>query len=304
MAEPYSASSTAASRRKSQTKALIGLGLGAFLLGSLATWVLAGKPGLPELGLIDFKDDVQVTAPTGTAAPDARTGQAGPADVRQAADRVEEMAEQQGGIDQRVAALEQRIARLDLQSQAAAGNAARAEGLLVTFAARRSIERGVPLGYLADQLRLRFGDAQPNAVRTVIEASRNPVTLDKLIAQLDGLAPALAEAPPEEGALGWLSRELSELFVVRREESPAPEPRRRLERARLFLESGRAEAAVSEVRNLPNAAGAAAWIRDAERYAGAQRALELLETAALLEPRELRDSAGRSVQQVSPVAGD
>ena len=141
-------------------------------------------------------------------------------------------------------------------------------------------------------------------MRTVIEASRNPVTLDKLIAQLDGLAPALAEAPPEEGALGWLSRELSELFVVRREDSPSPEPRRRLERARLFLESGRAEAAVSEVRNLPNAAGAAAWIRDAERYAGAQRALELLETAALLEPRELRDSAGRSVQQVSPVAGD
>ena len=45
-------------------------------------------------------------------------------------------------------------------------------------------------------------------MRTVIEASRNPVTLDKLIAQLDGLAPALAEAPPEEGALGWLSREL------------------------------------------------------------------------------------------------
>ena len=304
MAEPYSASSTAASRRKSQTKALIGLGLGAFLLGSLATWVLAGKPGLPELGLIDFKDDVQVTAPTGTAAPDARTGQAGPADVRQAADRVEEMAEQQGGIDQRVAALEQRIARLDLQSQAAAGNAARAEGLLVTFAARRSIERGVPLGYLADQLRLRFGDAQPNAVRTVIEVSRDPITLDRLIARLDGLAPALREAPAEEGALGWLSRELSELFVVRREDSPSPEPARRLERARLFLESGRAEAAVSEVRNMPNAAGAADWITDAERYAAAQQALELLETTALLEPRELRDSAGQSVEQPSPVAGN
>lgn len=304
MAEPYSASSTAASRRKLQTKALIGLGLGAFLLGSLATWVLAGKPGLPELGLIDFKDDVQVTAPTGTAAPDARTGQAGPADVRQAAERVEEMAEQQGGIDQRVAALEQRIARLDLQSQAAAGNAARAEGLLVTFAARRSIERGVPLGYLADQLRLRFGDAQPNAVRTVIEVSRDPITLDRLIARLDGLAPALRESPAEEGALGWLSRELSELFVVRREDSPSPEPARRLERARLFLESGRAEAAVSEVRNMPNAAGAADWIADAERYAAAQQALELLETTALLEPRELRDSAGQSVEQPSPVAGN
>ena len=214
------------------------------------------------------------------------------------------MAETQGGLDQRVAAMEQRLARLDLQSQAAAGNAARAESLLVTFAARRSLERGVPLGYLADQLRLRFGDAQPNAVRTVIDVSRDPVTIDQLVARLDGLAPSLAEAPPEEGVLSWLSRELGELFVVRREDSPSPEPRRRLERARLFLESGRAQAAAQEVRNLPNAPAAADWIADAERYASAQRALELLETAALLEPRELRDAEGRSIQQVSPVAGD
>ena len=303
MAEPFSTASQAAARRKTQRRALIGLGVGAFLLGSVATWMLAGSPGLASLDLFTVKSEPEAAVPAPAPAPAASATRTAAPAPGQAAD-FEEMAETQGGLDQRVAAMEQRLARLDLQSEAAAGNAARAEGLLVTFAARRSLERGVPLGYLADQLRLRFGDAQPNAVRTVIEASRNPVTLDKLIAQLDGLAPALAEAPPEEGALGWLSRELSELFVVRREDSPSPEPRRRLERARLFLESGRAEAAVSEVRNVPNAAGAAAWIRDAERYAGAQRALELLETAALLEPRELRDSAGRSVQQVSPVAGD
>ena len=154
------------------------------------------------------------------------------------------------------------------------------------------------------RLGLDPGDAQPNAVRTVIEVSRDPITIDRLVARLDGLAPTLATAPPEEGALGWLSRELGELFVVRREDSPSPEPMRRLERARLFLQSGRAQAAASEVRNLPNAAGAADWIADAERYAAAQRALELLETAALLEPRSLRDGSGRSVEQVSPVAGD
>ena len=55
---------------------------------------------------------------------------------------------------------------------------------------------------------------------------------------------------------------------------------------------------------MPNAAGAADWLADAERYASAQQALELLETAALLEPRELRDAAGRNVQQVSPVGGN
>jgi hypothetical protein len=304
MAEPFSTASTAVSRRRMQTRALIGLAFGAFLLGVVATWLLAGSPGMPSMDLFTVKNEQQAALPAVQPTPDARSSQAASVDESRAAQRVEQMAEQQGGLDQRVAAMEQRLARLDLQSQAAAGNAARAEGLLVTFAARRSLERGVPLGYLADQLRLRFGDAQPNAVRTVIEVSRNPVTLDRLIAQLDGLAPALAEAPRDEGALGWLSRELSELFVVRRENSPSPEPRRRLQRARLFLESGRAEAAVAEVRNLPNAAGAAAWIADAERYAAAQRALELLETTALLEPRSLRDGAGRSVEQRSPIAGD
>lgn len=293
MAEPYSPASPI--RRRTQTRALIGLGLGTFLLGAAATWVLAGSPGMPAFDLFTVKDEAPAAAPTAVApTPTAPAAQP-------AAAELEQMAEQQGGLDQRVAAMEQRLARLDLQSQAAAGNAARAEGLLVTFAARRSLERGVPLGYLADQLRLRFGDAQPNAVRTVIEVSRNPVTLDRLIARLDGLAPELAQAPPEEGLWSSLTRELGDLFVVRHESSPSPQPRRRLERARLFLESGRADAAIAEVRNLPGAPAAADWIADATRYAAAQQALELLETAALLEPRELRDAEGERVVQPSPV---
>jgi hypothetical protein len=294
MAEPYTAASPI--RRRTQTRALIGLGLGTFLLGAVATWVLAGSPGMPSFDLFTVKDEAPVAPVAAVPTPTATATQP-------AAAELEQMAETQGGLDQRVAAMEQRLARLDLQSQAAAGNAARAEGLLVTFAARRSLERGVPLGYLADQLRLRFGDGQPNAVRTVIEVSRNPVTLDRLIARLDGLAPELAEAPPEEGVLSALTRELGELFVVRREDSPSPQPARRLERARLFLESGRADAAILEVRNLPNAPAAADWIADAERYASAQQALELLETAALLEPRELRDAEGERVVQPSPVGG-
>jgi hypothetical protein len=141
-------------------------------------------------------------------------------------------------------------------------------------------------------------------VRTVIAASRDPITLDQLIARLDGLSQELVEAPQEEGAFGWLGRELSALFVVRKEDSPSPQPQRRLERARFFLESGRAASAVAEVRHLPNAAGASDWIADATRYARTQEALESLELAAILEPRELRDGEGRSVEQRSPAAGD
>ncbi len=98
-------------------------------------------------------------------------------------------------------ATEQRIDQLSLQTQAASGNAARAESLLIAFAARRAIERGEPLGYLADQLRLRFEDARPNSVRTIIAAAESPLTLDELIARLDGLAPTLANDAPREGEL-------------------------------------------------------------------------------------------------------
>jgi hypothetical protein len=220
--------------------------------------------------------------------------------VEEAVERVAQVAEQQGGLDSRVAAMEQRLTRLDIQSQAAAGNAARAEGLLIAFASRRAIERGAPLGYLADQLRLRFGEARPNAVQTVIDAAQDPVTLDRLVARLEGLAPILNDAPADEDVFTMLGREISSLFIVRREDTPSPLGERRLERARLFLESGRIEAAVQEVRSLPNAVEAEQWIADAERFAAAQRALETLETAAVLDPRGLRDSEGETVQQLSP----
>ena len=218
----------------------------------------------------------------------------------EAIDRVEE---QQGGIDQRLAAAEQRLARLDLQSQAAAGNAARAEGLLIAFAARRSLERGAELGFLADQLRLRFGDALPNAVSTVISFSRDPVTMDELIARLEMMGPQLSEsdAPP---SFARMRRELASLFVIRRDDTPSSRPQRRLERARLFLESGRVEPAIAEVRNLPGAERGRGWIEAASRYAEAHRALDLIETSAVLEPRRLRDGEGNRVEQPSPVEAD
>ena len=216
-----------------------------------------------------------------------------------AREAVQRVAEQQGGIDSRLAAAEQRLARLDLQAQAAAGNTACAEGLLIAFATRRALEKGAELGYLSDQLRLRFGDAMPNAVDTIIRTSRNPITLDQLIARLEGLSPRLSETNGQFG-FARLSEELSQLFVVRRESAPSPQPQRRLDRARLFLESGRTDSAIAEVRNLPGASSAEGWIRDAERYAAVQRALDLIETAAVLEPRRLRDGAGNRIEQPSP----
>lgn len=292
-----------ASRRQVPVRAIAGVALGAFLFGALGVWLLLRPEGISTSDVFRVRSEATAPEAPAPAAEPTPAEQPSATDARQAAQaaqRVEEVVQQQGGLDQRIAAMEQRLARLDLQAQAAAGNAARAEGLLIAFAARRAIERGAPLGYLADQLRLRFGDARPNTVEMVIASSRDPVTVDRLIARLEGLAPRLEESPSDEGPFAWFGRELGELFVVRHEESPSPAPERRLERARLFLESGRAGAAAAEVRNLPNAAIAADWIADAERYARVQQALEQLELTAILEPRELRDGEGTRVEQPSP----
>ncbi|WFL76443.1 hypothetical protein P7228_10585 [Altererythrobacter arenosus] len=290
------------SRRKSPSmQPIIGAAVASFLLGGAIVGYFAWRSG-------DTEEPVAIAAPTSGVASDAPGDESSPtptpsaseaAQVAEAAEAVERVAEQQGGLDQRLAAAEQRLARLDLQAQAAAGNAARAEGLLIAFATRRAVERGAELGYLADQLRLRFGDALPNAVRTIINFSRQPVTLDQLLARLEGLGPEISQNDTVDS---WadIQREIGQLFVIRRESTPSPQPERRLDRARQFLESGRVDAAIAEVRNLPGADKAEAWIADAERYGDAMRAIDLVETAAVLEPRRLRDGAGNTIDQLGP----
>jgi hypothetical protein len=206
------------------------------------------------------------------------------------------------GFEARVAALEARLARLDLEATAAEGNTARAEAMMVAFAARRAVERGVPLGFLSEQLKLRFGDAQPAAVATVLDAARAPVTLDKLAGDLDALGPTLAQAPKDEGGWDSFTRGLSSLFVIRRDSAPSTSAADRLERARLMLRTGQTDAAIAEVERLPGGSTAGAWIGLARRYAETQRALEQLETAALLEPERLRDAGGVALHAPSPAA--
>jgi hypothetical protein len=276
-------------RRRSPWRVIAATVLGAFLLGGVSTWLLLRPNDLAVPDLLSIKNEqAGATADPGETA----AAQAG------------EFVGQQGELDQRIAEMEQRLARIDVQADAAAGNAARAEGLLIAFAARRAIERGDRLGYLADQVRMRFGAAEPEAVRAVLATERDTVTLDQLLARLNGLAPQLGQGSGNEDTLRWLSRELGELFVVRREGAPSPAPEQRLDRARLFLESGRTEAAIAEVRNLPNAGSAGDWLADAERYAAAQRAIERIEAAAILEPDQLRDGQGQPVRQPGPsIAG-
>ena len=188
----------------------------------------------------------------------------------------------------RVAELEQRLSRITLEAESASGNASRAEGLLVAFAVRRALDRGLSLGYLDAQLRLRFGDDQPNAVKTIIDTSREPVTLEQLRAELDTLAPQLVGRDGDGNGSLWtgLRRELGELFVVRAAGTQSPRASERLDRARRYLGAGQADLAIAEVEAMPGATAATDWLIDARRYHEARRALDLIETAAILEPRD------------------
>ena len=209
--------------------------------------------------------------------------------------------EQAASLESRMAMLEDRFARLDSQASAASGNAARAEGLLVAFATRRAIERGQPLGYLADQLRLRFGNAQPRAVETLLAFAQKPVRLDQLDSTLDVIAPKMAEMPDRTASWDRVKRELENLFTVRRDDSPAIMPEARVQRAKLMLRVGRIDDAIEQISRFPGAEAAAGWNADARRYAAAQAALETIESSAMLEPHRLQDAQGRSVDQPSPL---
>jgi hypothetical protein len=180
-----------------------------------------------------------------------------------------------------LAALEARAAAVATDAAAAGTQATRAESLMVAFAARRAIDRGTGLGYLEEQLRTRFVAAQPRAVAVVIQAARQPVTIEDLRQGLDAIAPGL-QAGVQTGWLAQAQREFGNLIVIRKEGTPSAAPVERLARARRLLDDGQVDAARTEVARLPGAAQAGAWLAAARRYALAHQALDVIETAAIL----------------------
>ena len=205
-------------------------------------------------------------------------------------------------LDTRVVQLEERLNRITVEAQAASGNAARAESLLVAFAARRALDSGAPLGYIEGQLRLRFGQAQPRAVATIINAAREPVTLADLRAGLTALGDQVTVPPANASWWEALEHEARELISIHKESTPSPRPQAALDRAIHYLDGSRVGAALAEVEQMPGRAAADRWLQYARRYLEARRALDLIETAAILEPRQLRAADGGAVAQTSPLA--
>ena len=182
----------------------------------------------------------------------------------------------------RIAALEMRLSGLENATRAAAGSAGRADAMLVAFAARRAIDRGVALGYLEPLLVQRFGPQHQAAVATVITASRDPVRLDSLIADYEALGPALRGGAPDEGWWDSFRREFGSIVSVHRADTPSPQPQARYDRALARLEVGEVDSALAETMRLPGAANAGTWIVRARRYIAVHRALDEIESGALL----------------------
>ncbi len=191
------------------------------------------------------------------------------------------LATRESALAAQLAALEARAATIGGDIAASSDRAGRAEAILVAVAARRSIERGAPLGYLEDQLRQRFGATHLAAVDTVIAAGRDPVTIIALRQALEANASLLLN-PGSDGWFSGLVDELRRLVIIHDANTPSPLPAERLARARRMLDAGQVEPAVEEISRLPGGAQVGKWTAAARRYIAAHRALDTLETAAIV----------------------
>jgi hypothetical protein len=260
----------------------LALPLAAFLLGLAAMgWLLSKwETAAIFLGIGDVPPAAEQPAPAQVAAaPAAQAQQPLPPAAEGEARLVIDPETQR-----RVSRLEQRLTELDSASRAAVGNADRAEGLLVAFAARRALDRGVALGYIEHLLRQRFGQSQPQAVGLIITAARQPVTLQELQRELEELGPRLAASGPNQSWWQGLKRELGSLITIRREGTQSTIPSERLRRARTHMSAGEVNLALVEILRMPGHAQARPWIEKARRYVAARSALDAIETAALLDP--------------------
>ena len=191
----------------------------------------------------------------------------------------------------RITALEQRLAQVESATQKAQGSAGRADALVITFAARRAIDRGIALGYLENLLSERFGAQYPAAVATIITASRQPVRLNDLIDQYQALGADLRRGGPQDSWWTNFRRELGSLVEVHRADQPAVSADARYGRALQRLEAGDVDRALAETMRLPGAARAGAWTASARRYIAAHRALDEIESAALLPSGPARSAS-------------
>ena len=131
----------------------------------------------------------------------------------------------------------------------------------------------------------RFGRQHQRAVGTIIAASHQPVRLNDLIAQYETLGPELRRGGPQDSWWTNFQRELGSLIEIHSVDRPSPSADARYQRAMQRLSAGDVDQALAETMRLPGAARASDWVGKARRYVAAHRALDEIESAALLGGR-------------------
>lgn len=297
MSEDPSFATTSRPYRQRRSRGWLLIALLAFLIGIGATLAVL-RYVAPRLG---WSGSTQVATPaaqpTATPTPQPVVASALPI-----------LSAREAALAARIGELETRIVGLDTSARNAAGYATRAEDMMVIVATRRALDRGRPLDYLEGQLRDRFGTSRPDAVRTLIAAAQNPVTLDDLRSALDAVATPLVAGRSGEGFWDGLRREFGQLIVLRQGPTPSSRPIDRLDRARRRLDTGQVELAIAEIERMPGAASARSWTAAAQRYVDARKALIELESVALTAPPPAPVAPPAPVQaapqSASPVAAD
>lgn len=200
-------------------------------------------------------------------------------------------------INERVNNIDDRLSRIDVQNQQTSNDAIRTESMLVAFAARRAVDRGAPLGYLKNELRLKFGKTNPNDVAAIITAGELPVRLSVLQNQLETATEILMT--PDSDATAWekFKKEISELFVIREAGSQQLQPNRQLARIKTALADRDVQTAIAEMKQMPGASKAQKWIDLANRYVQVQNALDSIEKTAIAMPTNLASTNGGSSNQ-------
>lgn len=262
--------------------------VGLVLAGAMgATWLFKQSESVAHfVGLTGEAESSETTLAAADLAEPSLPSPATQARAVDAAASANAAAEEARDAIEELGSMEERVARIERRIGAAEGSAGRADALLVSFAARRAIERGAPLGYLEPLLIDRFGKTQQQAVARVVTASRDPVLLEDLVRRYEELGPLLRSGSEEPGFWENFKREIGSMIVVYSADQPNPRPRARYDRALVELRLGDVSAALAETMRLPGAGSAQDWIADARRYIATRQALDRLESAALLSREE------------------
>lgn len=157
-----------------------------------------------------------------------------------------------------------------------------AEALLLVLSARRAIEAGKPLGDLGSRLQATFGQSQPQALATIAQATRRPLSNGALLASFDALSPQLAL--PVGTVWDRIQYEFGSLFVIRSAGAKPSGSQVAINKARKAILMGDISRAAQIVRTLPGAANAKDWLAQANRAIAVGQALDALNGAALAAP--------------------